>query len=97
MIVKSFLAASLTLAFASATAFAQDAAPAAPAAEPAAAAPAMAADAKPAKKAMHHHKKKAMHHGHGHVPGDPAVIDHSADHLIVTPTESKVNAPAGGH
>jgi len=95
MIVKSFLAASLTLAFASATAFAQDAAPAAPAAEPAAAAPAIAADAKPAK-AMHH-KKKAMHHGHGHVPGDPAVIDRSADHLIVTPTESKVAVPVGGH
>jgi aconitase B len=85
------LAASLTLAFAT-TAFAQDAAPAAPASPADASAPASDAPA------MKHHAKKhkAMHH-HGHVAGDPAVIDHSGDHMVVTPTESKITVPAGGH
>jgi hypothetical protein len=56
----------------------------------------MASDAKPMK-AMHHHKHHAMHHGHGHVAGDPAVIDRSGDHLVVEPTTSKITVPAGGH
>ena len=57
---------------------------------------AMPSDAKPMK-AMHHHKHHAMHHGHGHVAGDPAVIDRSGDHLVVEPTTSKITVPAGGH
>ena len=101
MNVRTLLAASLTLAFASATAFAQDAAPA-PADQAApAAAPAMASDSQPAAPMHHRHhssKHHAMHHrhGHGHVAGDPAVIDHSGDHMAVTPTVSKVSIPPGG-
>ena len=96
MNVRTLLAASLTLAFASATAFAQDATPADPAAP--AAAPAMASDSQPAAPKHHRHhssKHHAMHHGHGHVAGDPAVIDHSGDHMAVTPTVSKITIPPG--
>lgn len=99
MIVRSlFAAASLTLALASATAFAQDAAPAEPAMAPADAAPAMAADKMAdgmAKKSMHHHAHHHMHHMHHMADMDHGMrIDHSADHMIVTPTSSKVPAPA---
>ena len=103
MNVRILLAASLTLALASATVFAQDAAPTDPAAP--AADPAMASDSQPAAPMQHRHhssKHHAMHHrhghghGHGHVAGDPAVIDHSGDHMAVTPTVSKVSIPPGG-
>lgn len=30
---------------------------------------------------------------HAHVPGDPPVIDHSADQAAVTPTSSKITIP----
>ena len=95
MNVRTLLAVSLTLAFASATAFAQDAAPADPAAAAPAAAPAMASDAQPAVAPKHHRHHAAKHHAHGraHVAGDPAVIDHSADHMVVTPTSTKINPP----
>lgn len=82
------LAASLTLALAT-SAFAQDASPASSAASDAPAPAASDAGAKPMKK---HH---AMHH-HAHVAGDPAKIDHSADHMVVNPPESKVTLPASG-
>ena len=83
------LAAGLTLAFAT-TAFAQDAAPASPASPADASAP--ASSGMPV--ATKHHAKKhhAMKH-HGHVAGDPAVVDHSDDKMVVTPTESKVTLP----
>jgi hypothetical protein len=100
MKVRILLATSLTLAFAT-CAFAQDK-PAADAAAPADAstpadASAMPADSMKGGGMMHHAKKHhhAKHHGHGHVAGDPAVIDHSADHLVVTPTSSKIAVPAG--
>ena len=94
MKVSLLIAASLTLAFAT-TAFAQDAAPAAPAAPTDASA--KASDGMPMATKKHHARKhRAMHH-HGHVAGDPAVIDHSDDKMVVTPTESKINMPAGGH
>jgi len=106
MIVRSLLAASLTLAFA--TAFAQDAAPAA-AAEPAAPAdsamaPADAAPMAPDKmsgsmmpKGHKHHHTHHHHKGHMADMDHGMRIDHSADHMIVTPTSSKVPAPAAGH
>ena len=90
MNARFLLAACITLALA-APAFAQDAAsPAAPGASDATAAAASDSAAKPAKK---HHAKKH----HAHAAGDPAHIDHSADHAPVpNPTESKVTLPASG-
>lgn len=94
MIVRT--AASLILAFAIAPAFAQDAAPAAPAApadQTAPAEPAAPAESMPMAK-QHSHMHHARHHGH--VAGDPAVIDHSGDHMAVTPTVSKITIPPTG-
>ncbi len=89
MKVCTLLAASLTLAFA-AGAYAQDNT------STASNAPTDAASTAPASKAVskpHHHAMKHHAHHHGHVPGDPAVIDRSDDHLIVTPTETKITIP----
>lgn len=30
---------------------------------------------------------------HGHVPGDPPIIDHSGDHAAVTPTHTTITVP----
>jgi nitrate reductase cytochrome c-type subunit len=90
MKVRTLLAVSLALAFA-AGAYAQDNSPAANA--PADAAPAASTD-KAASDTHHHAMKKHHARHHGHAPGDPPVVDHSDDHLIVTPTETRIAVPS---
>jgi hypothetical protein len=84
----------LALAFAM-PAFAQDPAASSTAMQATEAQPPMAQStddankpAAPAKAAPKKHKKHASGADHGHVAGDPPIIDHSADHLIVEPTSS---------
>lgn len=88
------LAASISLAFAT-CAFAQDdTSSTAGSADTTASAPVdQSADmaAKPSVKKTHmKHSKK---HHHAAVAGDPMHIDHSADHLVVTPTVSHMTVP----
>lgn len=40
-----------------------------------------------------HHRGMAHHRSHGRAAGDPPVIDHSADHMIVPPTSTSVAVP----
>jgi hypothetical protein len=34
---------------------------------------------------------------HGHVPGDPPIIDHSGDHMAVAPTSTTISVPPATH
>ncbi len=90
------LAASISLAFAT-CAFAQDdTSSTAGSADTAAAAPAdQSADMSSAdmKKPAKMHKKHAMKHHHAAVAGDPMHIDHSDDHMVVTPPVSHMTVP----
>ena len=89
MKVRTLLAVSLALAFATG-AYAQDntSASSGTPADTASAAP----TDKPASTMRHHAMKHHAHH-RAHIAGDPAVIDRSADHLVVTPTETRITVP----
>lgn len=99
----TFLAAGLTVALASMPAFAQDLAPTD---SPAIATP-MASDNPTSHSTMHsvgmhHHVHRPTHrrhlrHTYSRANSDEGMpTDHSGDHLIVAPTETKITLPAGG-
>jgi len=91
-------AVSLAIALAGPAIAQETPAPAAPVEQqmaPAAAQP-MAADAMPPAPMKHRHHRRHHRTGsshRGHVPGNPPVIDHSGDHLIVAPTSTTITVP----
>ena len=110
MLIRTLLATSLALAFSSATALAQSAPPADPATAQTApatdTATATSSDAKAThskshrrahRHHRHHHHAKGKHHARHAADSENGMrIDHSADHLIVTPKSTPIPVPAGG-